>query len=137
MEENEIYLKLSEYVYEELSINAFGYTQLVIPGLTDNNGYYINENFACAAYKNGNKIIISFRGTDSIKFWEDSSDLFPDLQIVCDKIPKEDFKKAEYFFNQLSNSTVYGNCEFEFTGHSLGGAVAQLMGAKLKYKLAA
>lgn len=130
MEEQEIYLKFSQYIYDEIAYNAYGYTQLVIPGLTDNNGYYKNGNFVCAAYIKNNKILISFRGTDSIKLWEESSDIFSDLQIACNKIPENDFAKAEYFFNQLANSNVYGNYEYEFTGHSLGGAIAQLMGAK-------
>lgn len=126
MYKDNIYLKLSEFVYGDTTFNNYeGYEQLVIQGLTDNSGYYINENFVCAAYKKGNKIIISFRGTDDIQ-----DIIGPDKDILLNRIAENDFAKAEYFFNQLANSNVYGNYEYEFTGHSLGGAIAQLMGAK-------
>ena len=126
MFKDEIYLKLSDFVYAEKEFSNYdNYEQLVINGLTNEEGYYINENFACAAYKKGNKIIISFRGTDDPKDIYDA-----DLNILINNLPEDDFLKAEYFYKQLVNSSKYGECEIEFTGHSLGGAIAQLMGAK-------
>ena len=131
---DEIYLRLSEVVYQNQYTIIDNYTQVIITNLTDDNGYYVNSNFVCAAYKNGNKIILSFRGTDDIL-----DILNADLSITRNNIPNGDFEKAEKFYNDLVNyyKQKGEQVEIEFTGHSLGGAVAQLMGAKLKYKLAA
>ena len=85
---DEIYLKLSEFVYGNIEFNNIdGYEQLIINGLTDSNGFYVNENFVCSAYKKGNKIIISFRGTD------DGQDIIgADLNILLNNIPNGDFE---------------------------------------------
>lgn len=88
-------------------------------------GYFIKDNFACAAYRNGNKVIISFRGTD------DPADiLISDGHIAAGKIPDKEFEYAEMFYAEVQNHFKDENVEIEFTGHSLGGAIAQLLGAK-------
>lgn len=126
---DEIYLRMAEAIYNKDYIYTIidNYQQVIVTNLTDQNGYYKNGNFVCAAYKNGNKIIISFRGTD------DALDIFDaDLSIIRNKIPKGDFEKAENFYNDLLKyyNDKGEKVEIEFTGHSLGGAIAQLMGAK-------
>lgn len=105
------------------------YEQLIIPNLTDENGYYLKENFACAAYKNGNKVIIAFRGTD------DNIDKYvTDLDIALGNIPTVSFVYAKTFYLNLvqyfEDQDI--DVEIEFTGHSLGGAIAQLMGSQNK-----
>lgn len=88
-------------------------------------GYFIKDNFACAAYRNGNKVIISFRGTD------DPADiLISDGHIAAGKIPDKEFEYAEMFYAEVQNHFKDEDVEIEFTGHSLGGAIAQLLGAK-------
>ena len=123
MFKDEIYLNLSEHVYSGTYTIVEGYQQVIIPFFTDENGYFIEYNFACAAYKNGNKVIISFRGTD------DSADLLiSDLGIVLDNIPLVSFMNAQKFYLQVQEYFKDEDVEIEFTGHSLGGAIAQLMG---------
>ena len=100
---------------------------MIITGLTNANGYYTDNGFTCAAYKNGNKIIISFRGTDPEVF-----DYLEDIVIIRNFIPATYFHKAENFYNQIIEyyNAIGEDVEIEFTGHSIGGAIAQLMGAK-------
>ena len=123
MFKDEIYLNLSEHVYSGTYTIVEGYQQLIIPFFTDENGYFIKGNFACAAYRNGNKVIISFRGTD------DPADLLiSDRRILEGKIPDKELKYAETFYAGVQEYFKDEDVEIEFTGHSLGGAIAQLMG---------
>ncbi len=127
MFKDEIYLNLSEHVYSGTYTIVEGYQQVIIPFFTDENGYFIEDNFACAAYKNGNKVIISFRGTN------DNADLLiSDLGIVLDNIPLVSFMNAQKFYLQVQEYFKDEDVEIEFTGHSLGGAIAQYV-ASLKH----
>lgn len=124
---DEIYLRLAEIIYHNDYTIVDNYQQVIITGLTNANGYYTDNGFTCAAYKNGNKIIISFRGTDP-----EVSDYLEDIAIIRNSIPANYFHKAENFYNQIIEyyNVIGEDVEIEFTGHSLGGAIAQLMGAK-------
>ncbi len=120
---DEIYLRLSEVVYQKQYTIIDNYTQIILTNYTDENGYYTFGTFTCAAYKNNNKIIISFRGTDNFM------DLLgADADIALGNIPSVDYVYAREFYLKIKQQ--YPNAEIEFTGHSLGGAIAQLLGAK-------
>jgi hypothetical protein len=70
------------------------------------------------------EIVISYAGTDptSIK------DIHNDLDIALGKLPDQ-YEDALTFYNMVLNSNT--DCtNFSITGHSLGGALAQLIGAK-------
>ena len=123
---DQTYLDLSGIVYNSTTTNIDGYQQLILSGLTNKQGYYTPGNdFACAAYKNGNQIIISFRGTNTPIDWIDS-----DLPIALGLIPTTSLVDAMIFYNEIKNNPLYADCNISFTGHSLGGAIAELMGAK-------
>ena len=51
MFKDDIYLNLSEHVYSGTYTIVEGYQQVIIPFFTDENGYFIKGNFACAAWK--------------------------------------------------------------------------------------
>ncbi len=129
MFKDELYLNLSEHVYSDTFMIVEDYNQIIVSGMTNENGYYKQGNFACASYKNENenKIIIAFRGTDSF-----GDILGPDFAILAESVPKRDFQYAEKFYLKLKE--LYPGVQIEFTGHSLGGAIAQLMGAKYGHK---
>lgn len=120
---DEIYLRLSNAVYSNNYTIIDNYSQVILTGITDDNGYYNNVFFSCAAYKSNNKIIISFRGTNEL------GDLLgSDLDIAMGNIPSVSYIYAQNFYTAIKSA--FPDCEIEFTGHSLGGAIAQLMGAK-------
>ncbi|KKB96164.1 hypothetical protein SZ25_00747 [Candidatus Arcanobacter lacustris] len=79
-----------------------------------------SEGYFGAAFKNGNTVVIAHRGTNSFSDLDDDHALF-----VGKKLPDQ-IKKAEHFTNKIR--AQYGNdVEIIHTGHSLGGAVAQVM----------
>ena len=80
-------------------------------------------NFACAAYRKNNEIIIAFRGTN------DKTDMITDLNFVFKEIPLVTSKFAREFYDRLKK--MCADCKIYFTGHSLGGAYAQLICAQL------
>lgn len=79
-------------------------------------------------YEKNGKIIIVFRGTEpnmlSKEFAKDSND---DVQMIVRKIP-EQMKDAEKVY--LETIKKYGKENVILTGHSLGGSLAQILGAK-------
>lgn len=77
--------------------------------------------FAAAAYKNGNEIIISYRGTTNLNDW-----LTGNAGIMFDKIMEQYYEANKFYYTiRDENPTAI----ISFAGHSLGGALAQLMGA--------
>jgi Ca2+-binding RTX toxin-like protein len=84
--------------------------------------------FQAVAYKNANnEIVISYRGTDELK------DVFTDLQLPFGHNDQYDAAKA--FYKQVSDANQ--NAPISLTGHSLGGALAQLVGAATDTKATA
>lgn len=124
-----LYLILSDLTYVD-STNTIpsGWTSIDVSGYTDVNDFYTESNgFACIAYKNGNDIVIAFRGTDSKR------DLvMSDLPIALDLIPSTSYIYAMNFYDAIKNDPLYADCTISLTGHSLGGAIAQLLSASLK-----
>lgn len=81
--------------------------------------------FAAVAYRNKNsgEIVIAYRGTDI----KEAADLQNDISIAIGKTPKQ-YQDAILFYDEVAKK--YGKGNIILTGHSLGGALAQLVGAE-------
>ncbi len=115
----------SDNINHELSIPS-DWTQIQDDwdnnGTTDDKYYETNSGFAGAAYKNGNEIVISFRGTEPTT----AEDLWADLQIGLGQVPDQFYDALDFYYKvKAANPTA----NITITGHSLGGALAQLVGA--------
>ena len=75
-----------------------------------------------AFYKNG-KVVIAMRGTEIPK----TNDLTDDLAMFMKKLPNQ-YTDAQKFYEKVKKD--FPNQEIVFTGHSLGGSLAQLMSNK-------
>ena len=83
-----------------------------------NNGFY-GEAF----YKNG-IIVIAFRGTNISEL----GDIASDRSMTTKHVPSQ-YVDAQKFHKQIASK--FSNEKIVFTGHSLGGSLAQLMGAEM------
>ncbi len=81
-----------------------------------------NKDFDARVYKQGNKVVIAFAGTNM----HSKNDKVNDIAILnpLNHIPSQ-FGDAERLYNQVR--TKYPNANIEFTGYSLGGSIANLM----------
>lgn len=88
----------------------------------DINGYtYLNEdsNQGRAVYKNGDKYVLAYKGTSTLK------DLAPDAAIAAGIQEKSsDFQNADKDYKELKQK--YGGT-WDVTGHSLGGTKAMMV----------
>lgn len=125
---DELSLLFSNIVYKDAMLSQpTDWSSVNINNYTDENGFYEETNgFACKAYKKGNQIIVAFRGSDSPR-----DIILSDLPILLGQIPEKSLTYAENFYRAIKNNPLYSNCEISFTGHSLGGAIAQVLSAKL------
>ncbi len=73
------------------------------------------------AFLKNKTIVISYRGTEITE----KSDIDNDRQMHNDQIPNQ-FADAYKFYKYIKST--YPNLKIVFTGHSLGGSLAQLMG---------
>lgn len=80
-----------------------------------------------AFYKDG-KVVIAMRGTEK----EDPKDIANDLAMAMKKLPNQ-YVDAQKFYEKVRKD--FPNQEIIFTGHSLGGSLAQLMSNKTGHKL--
>lgn len=118
----------SKQVYDSIIISEYTTQQAekwtLIKTLL-NNDYrpYIKDNFVCCAYKKDNDIIIAFRGTDDLK------DIFADMRFLVKETPRKSVKYAREYYNKIKKENP--GCKFIFTGHSLGGAYAEIISYQL------
>lgn len=99
----------------------FGWTQL--PGtLGHTTG---SMGFEATAYRAGNEIVIAFAGTDpfSLVDWITNIALGFGLESLDGQL-----KKAAEFYEAIKNDPSCQGANITFTGHSLGGGIASLMG---------
>lgn len=113
---------LSECVYKDNKpkiINEWKY----ICSSQSTNGFYSE------IYRKGNDIIIVFKGTDLsrgiINFAKDSDD---DIKMATMHLLPGQLKSARRVFNDYSR--MYPDANIILTGHSLGGSIAQALGAE-------
>ena len=83
--------------------------------------------YACVL-KKGSEIIIAYRGTDAL-----SKDFNDDIQIGSKKIPEQVNEAKQFAIEAIKE---FSDCEVFVTGHSLGGALAQIVGSYYGYKTA-
>ena len=82
-----------------------------------------NNGFHGEAFYKNDVIVISFRGTEPT----DKGDIINDGQMGLNRLPSQ-YVDAHNFYLQVKSN--FPNKKIVFTGHSLGGALAQLMGAE-------
>ena len=112
---------LSGYVYKENKpkiINNWKYSK----SWYDSNGYYSE------VYKNKNNIIIVFKGTDINKgIKEGAKDMLSNTQMGAKYLPSQ-IKNARQVYDIYKRDFPKAN--IILTGHSLGGSIAQALGAE-------
>lgn len=113
--------KLSQRVYPEnrhIDTNGWSYK-----GTFSNhrNGFYAE------VYTKGDKVILTFRGTEKIWKKEGIKDGFSDGLMGLETLPLQ-MKDAERAYFEIIKK--YGKDNVILTGHSLGGSEAQILGAK-------
>ena len=153
MQINYSYLKISDAVYgkqpdkdhsnaidrsvwSQLPVNVIfgdGSTLYTTPDINNNQYYSTTAGMQAAVYKDKNtgEIVISYRGTDSL------NDIFgADIQIVKQKLDPQ-FVQAQKFYEAVvaqyctkRADGTYDTSNVTLTGHSLGGALAQLVGVQ-------
>ena len=82
--------------------------------------------FAAVALRHGDEIIIAFRGTDDIIDYGNDSTMW-----LLRKLPDQAYN-ALMFYDAIKKK--YPQTEILLTGHSLGGSLAQIVGAWRKVK---
>ena len=86
--------------------------------------------FAAIALLKDDKVIISFRGTELDK--DDNIDFKNDIAMALKNLPGQ-FKCAKDFVKTIESNPKLKNKNITLTGHSLGGSLAQLIGAMYGY----
>lgn len=84
--------------------------------------------FGVAFQQQNENIIIAFRGTDDI------ADIKSDLQLGRQKELPEQYADAVKFYKKIK--TIYPEKRIIVTGHSLGGALSELVGSTFKENFA-
>lgn len=117
--ENYIYASLSKSAYDENlkkgdTFYVDGKIANVIKVDSDNSG------FGAIAIQVDDKIIVAFRGTDSLGDVIDDAGLVMNNPVLISK----QYDSALRFVNQINTN----NKKINFTGHSLGGSIAQYAG---------
>lgn len=78
--------------------------------------------FSASIYQNNDTITIAFTGTDSLH-----DIVASDTDMVC-KITPSQLKDARKLYKEVKKK--YPDCKIVLTGHSLGGSLAQILGAE-------
>jgi len=124
--------KLAQDVYQvPQGINNYTpVTGSSIYGTTGNNG------FAATAYKNGNQIVISVRGTDLNNINQAEYNLLSDTSFVTgnpDLILSANVSQLASMVADIASN--HPNAKITLTGHSLGAAIAQIVGEAAHIKV--
>lgn len=77
--------------------------------------------FQTTIYHKNNEIVISYRGTDTARDWND------DFQMWKNQIPDQ-LQQANGVYKEIKK--IFPNANITVTGHSLGGSLAQLVSAE-------
>lgn len=88
--------------------------------------YETKNGFYGEAFYKQKTIAIVFRGTDDIE-----SDGFDDIKMWLREIPLQYYDAMNFFYKIKKNNK---NTKIVFTGHSLGGSIAQLFGNATGYE---
>jgi hypothetical protein len=111
----------ASYISNRPDINKFpvpaGWTTLPNSYFSDT-----SSGFEAVSFQSGNKIVISFAGTNSQDIF---GDVPADINLGIGVGSVQLLQAAEYY---LELKELYPNAEITFTGHSLGGGRAALMG---------
>lgn len=124
----EDYAFLSAFVYN----NKRGLRNIIelIPSWTDlgNNSNLSDSGFTAQAFRNGNEIVIAFKGTDFL-IGTDNAETLADLRndlLLGAGFGADQLIEAVHFYSDIYNQ--YGeNAHITFTGHSLGAGLASIM----------
>ncbi len=87
-----------------------------------NDNYPTSSGFEAVSFQSGNQIVISFAGTDSKNI---TGDIAADIGLAMGWGSKQLLQAAEYY---MQVKAANPNATISFTGHSLGGGLAALMG---------
>ncbi len=108
---------LSGYVYKENK-----------PQIINNWTWYDSNGFYSEVYKNENNIIIVFKGTDVKKgIKEGVKDMLSNTQMGAKYLPNQ-IKNARQIYDIYTRD--FPDANIILTGHSLGGSIAQALGAE-------
>ena len=129
----EDYRWFSQTAYQEHFQNRLNYKDWIFIDATSEDDANDAYGLFAMAYINQNKrhIIIAFRGTDQAFLPNIPVDVIPDIQFATDQMPNQFKNSAVPFIERiLKLRKVIGNdYQISFTGHSLGGGLAQLSAA--------
>ncbi len=124
------YMWLSWATYGNKEYDLPQYKRVLIENITDGNeedgGFCDGSNgFRAAVYSSkerAEELIIAFCGTNS------AADISSDIDLMRNKLPKQ-YSSAKAFYDIVTQDDKLKNKNIILAGHSLGGALAQLVGA--------
>ena len=91
-------------------------------------GFAVGFQAKAVATSSGDRVVIAFAGTNELADW-----LGPNPSFISPSGPTQEMRKFVQDAVEFVRSahSLYPNASIEFTGHSLGGALAQLMADRL------
>jgi T5SS/PEP-CTERM-associated repeat protein len=123
--------KMSKQAYNVVSLPA------PIDGYTSKQSDLGPGGFFAQVFQNGNQVVVSFRGTDAGNLYNAVKDLLADSSFLSGEALFTASGVDPDLLTQLRDAagllaqvrTTYPDAEITLTGHSLGGAIAQILGA--------